>query len=53
VPDLRAAGSANARALLQSWLQGPRPPEMARRRLSHSGAARARGQGGQRRWRRL
>src|SRR5947209_7069615 len=53
MPALRQAGSGAACALLQPRLQGPRPLEMARRRLSYCGAARRSRNGGQRRERRL
>src|SRR5258708_35578860 len=57
MPLVWQARDSRARALLQPWLQGPRPPQMARRRLPHCGPAGRRAgplwQGGQRRERRL
>jgi len=44
---MRQTRGRRARAILQPWLQGPRPVEVARRRLSHSRADGWPRQGGQ------
>src|SRR5579872_1383095 len=50
---MRSTRSARVFPFLQPRLQGPRSPELARRRLSHTGAAGRSRKGGQQRDRRL